>query len=57
MTQSVPGNGSGARPRQDLIGAPYVRNAWYVAAWSDDRDGNGVAQPEPELFLETYWRQ
>jgi hypothetical protein len=29
----------------------------FVAAWSDDRDGNGLAQPEPELFLETYWRQ
>ncbi len=22
-------------PRQDLISAEYVRNAWYVAAWSD----------------------
>lgn len=29
----------------------------FVAAWSDNRDGMGLAQPEPELFLETYWRQ
>jgi hypothetical protein len=28
----------------------------FVAAWSDDRDGMGLAEPEPELFLETYWR-
>jgi hypothetical protein len=28
----------------------------FVAAWSDNRDGNGLAEPEPELFLETYWR-
>jgi nitrite reductase/ring-hydroxylating ferredoxin subunit len=26
----------GRRPRQDLISGPYLRNAWYVAAWSDD---------------------
>jgi hypothetical protein len=29
----------------------------FVAAWSDNRDGVGLAQSEPELFLETYWRQ
>ncbi|HEY8089219.1 MAG TPA: hypothetical protein VIF09_15275, partial [Polyangiaceae bacterium] len=29
----------------------------FVAAWSDNRDGNGLVQPAPELFLETYWRQ
>jgi hypothetical protein len=28
----------------------------FVAAWSDNRDGNGLSQPAPELFLETYWR-
>jgi len=28
----------------------------FVAAWSDNRDGMGLVQPEPELFLETYWR-
>jgi vanillate O-demethylase monooxygenase subunit len=27
---------SGARPRQEMISGPYLRNAWYVAAWSDD---------------------
>jgi hypothetical protein len=33
-----------------------VTGTSFVAAWSDDRDGMGLAQPEPELFLETYWR-
>jgi len=28
----------------------------FVAAWSDNRDGMGLVQPKPELFLETYWR-
>lgn len=27
---------SGARPRQEMISGSYLRNAWYVAAWSDD---------------------
>lgn len=27
---------SGARPHQDMISGSYLRNAWYVAAWSDD---------------------
>ena len=33
-----------------------VTGTSFVAAWSDDRDGMGLAEPEPELFLETYWR-
>ncbi len=33
-----------------------VTGTSFVAAWSDNRDGMGLAQPEPELFLETYWR-
>ncbi len=27
---------NGTRPRQEMISGPYLRNAWYVAAWSDD---------------------
>ena len=34
---------SGARPRQDMISGPYLRNAWYVAAWSDDIGGEALA--------------
>ena len=26
---------NGAKPHQDMISGGYVRNAWYVAAWSD----------------------
>jgi phenylpropionate dioxygenase-like ring-hydroxylating dioxygenase large terminal subunit len=57
MTQSVPGNGSGARPRQDLIGAPYVRNAWYVAAWADGiADGQLVARTVMDEPIVLYRR-
>jgi hypothetical protein len=28
----------------------------FVVAWSDNRDGMGLVEPKPELFLETYWR-
>ena len=44
MTQS-PASKNGSRLRQDLISGSYVRNAWYVAAWSDDiADGQVVAR-------------
>ena len=44
MTQS-PESKNGSRLRQDLISGSYVRNAWYVAAWSDDiADGQVVAR-------------
>lgn len=33
-----------------------VTGTSFVAAWSDNRDGNGLTQPKPELFFETYWR-
>ncbi len=33
-----------------------VTGTSFVAAWSDDRDGMGLTDPKPELFLETYWR-
>jgi vanillate O-demethylase monooxygenase subunit len=29
----------GARPRQELIDGDFLRNAWYVAAWSDELGG------------------
>jgi vanillate O-demethylase monooxygenase subunit len=35
MTHLLQGESSRARLRQELIGASYVRNAWYVAAWAD----------------------
>ncbi len=35
MTQSAQSESSASGLRQDLIGGAYVRNAWYVAAWSD----------------------
>ncbi len=34
---------SGARPRQEMITGPYLRNAWYVAAWSDDIGDEALA--------------
>ena len=34
---------SGARPRQEMISGPYLRNAWYVAAWSDDIGDEALA--------------
>ena len=34
MTQSP--QSAATRPPQELIAGGYVRNAWYVAAWSDD---------------------
>ena len=36
MTHAPEVQNSGGRPRQDLISGPYLRNAWYAAAWSDD---------------------
>jgi len=34
---------NGARPRQEMISGPYLRNAWYVAAWSDDIGDEALA--------------
>jgi phenylpropionate dioxygenase-like ring-hydroxylating dioxygenase large terminal subunit len=36
MPLSSPSEARRSTPRQDLISGPYLRNAWYVAAWSDD---------------------
>ena len=44
MTQSAHPQHNGSRPRQDLIDGAFVRNAWYVAAWSDDI-GDGQLVP------------
>src|ERR1700674_1328648 len=38
MTQSAESERSDSRLPQELISGSYVRNAWYVAAWSDDID-------------------
>ena len=44
MTQPAPSTGNGAKPHQEMISSGYVRNAWYVAAWSDDV-GDGQLVP------------
>jgi vanillate O-demethylase monooxygenase subunit len=45
MTQSPESEISGARLPQELISGSFVRNAWYVAAWSDGvGDGELVAR-------------
>jgi phenylpropionate dioxygenase-like ring-hydroxylating dioxygenase large terminal subunit len=44
-------------PRQEMISGPYLRNAWYVAAWSDDiGEGKLVARTimdEPIVLYRT----
>ncbi len=52
MSQSVQSNGQanghGAKPEkphQEMISGPYLRNAWYVGAWSDEvSDGKLVSR-------------
>jgi phenylpropionate dioxygenase-like ring-hydroxylating dioxygenase large terminal subunit len=45
MTPSTEAEMPRAKLRQALINGPYVRNAWYVAAWSDGiADGQLVAR-------------
>jgi vanillate O-demethylase monooxygenase subunit len=45
MTQSLRSEKpTASQPRQDLISGSYVRNAWYVAGWSDDL-GDGKLVP------------
>ena len=29
----------------------------FVHGWMDNRHGNGLVMPKPELFLDTYWRK
>ena len=44
-TQSASSERPAAGPHQEMISGPYLRNAWYVAAWSDDiGDGQLVAR-------------
>ena len=54
MTHAPELQEGGRRPRQNLIGGPYLRNAWYVAGWSDDiGDRTPVARTimdEPIVF-------
>jgi phenylpropionate dioxygenase-like ring-hydroxylating dioxygenase large terminal subunit len=35
MTEPAGVKTNGAKPHQEMISGGYVRNAWYVAAWSD----------------------
>ena len=35
-TKASPSDMPASRLKQDLISGPFVRNAWYVAGWSDD---------------------
>jgi len=45
MTHSPQSEKAGTKPRQDLIGGAFLRNAWYAAAWSDGiGDGQLVAR-------------
>ena len=45
----------GAKPQQEMISGAYLRNAWYVAAWSDELgDGKLLARTlmnEPVVVL------
>jgi len=56
-TQSLESQGPGARAHQDMISGPYLRNAWYMAAWSDDiGDGHLVSRTimdEPIVLYRT----
>ena len=49
MTQPAQSNGNGAKPRQEMISGAYLRNAWYVAAWSD---GVGDGQLVPRTIMD-----
>ena len=40
---------NGAKPRQEMISGAYLRNAWYVAAWSD---GVGDGQLVPRTIMD-----
>src|SRR5580692_10485352 len=49
MTQPAQSNGNGAKPHQEMISGAYLRNAWYVAAWSD---GVGDGQLVPRTIMD-----
>jgi hypothetical protein len=34
-----------------------VTGTSFVVGWSDNRHGNGLLDPKPEIFLDTYWRR
>ena len=34
-----------------------VTSTNFVHAWSDNRHGNGLLDPKPEVFVDTYWRK
>ena len=47
MTDHAKANG--AKPHQEMISGAYLRNAWYVAAWSD---GVGDGQLVPRTIMD-----
>src|SRR6202140_4848505 len=49
MTQPAQAKTNGARPHQEMISGAYLRNAWYVAAWSD---GLGDGQLVPRTIMD-----
>src|SRR5215472_3044062 len=55
MMQSPESKPATSKLRQELIGGSYVRNAWYVAAWSDGLlDGQLVARTIMEQPIVLY---
>ncbi|HVY46823.1 MAG TPA: hypothetical protein VHB21_13140, partial [Minicystis sp.] len=42
-------------PPEDPTLATVATN--FAVGWSDDRHGMGLADPKPEIFLDTYWRK
>src|ERR1700731_2580974 len=49
MTQPAQSKTNGAKPHQEMISGAYLRNAWYVAAWSD---GVGDGQLVPRTIMD-----
>jgi hypothetical protein len=47
--------GSVGLPPEDP--ALAVTGSNFVAAWSDNRHGNGILEPKSEIYLDTYWRK
>src|SRR6202035_976716 len=57
MTQPAQSKTNGAKPRQEMISGAYLRNAWYVAAWSDGvREGKRVP-PSAKTELIVLYRK
>ena len=48
MLDSPHSQNNGSQPRQEMISGAFLRNAWYVAAWSD---GVGDGQLVPRTIM------